>query len=99
MTEIELKQFKDEIKEHVSETIRSVVNGKIDKLDKKLTEYIADDTRWKEEASVYRKEQIAPVVNVFQNGSGFFKVVKWVTVTLVTLAASATAYLQLKKLF
>ncbi len=65
-----LEQFKTEMKEHVSETITRVVNGNIRDLDTKITNYIKEDTAW--------KESMEPLREAFQGS-------KWMVKALVSL--------------
>lgn len=45
-----LEQFKVEMKEHVEKAIEKHVNGGIRNIDTKLTNYIKEDTDWKNRA-------------------------------------------------
>lgn len=65
MNDEQFNQLKSELKSHVEDTIRVVVNGKIDSLRKDFSNYVADDMQWKEEAQ--------PLVDAFKGGSWFIK--------------------------
>lgn len=54
-----------ELREHLSNVVHETVNGKIDKLHRKLDDYIADDTEWKVRAE--------PVVKAFENTSWMWR--------------------------
>lgn len=63
---VALEQFKDEMKEHVSETIETVVNGGIRGIKKNLDDYIEEDKKWKIRAE--------PLVVAFESSKWGFKV-------------------------
>lgn len=65
MSPKQLKRFKEEMQNHVADTIRSTVNGKIEKIDARLENYIASDEAWKTRAE--------PVVRAFENTSWLMK--------------------------
>lgn len=50
-----LEQFKTEMKDHVAETIETVVNGGIRGIKKQLDDYIVEDTKWKESMEPLRE--------------------------------------------
>ncbi len=91
MTEIELKQFKQEMKDHVGDTIRSVVNGKIDKLTLKVDDYIKEDGEWKVRAE--------PVVKAFENGSWLWKLFIATLKFFGLVSVGIGGYIAIKKLF
>lgn len=94
-----------ELKDHVTEVIKLTVNGKIDRLtydfadwkeveaekreaiDRKLDEYIAKTTEY--------MDSTKPMVEFFQNTTGFRKVTKWLFGFLVTVGG---AYLLFKEI-
>ena len=55
MTQDVQKQFLAEITKTVEQSIETVVNGKIRKLDEKVTAYIERDEQWKKDADPYIK--------------------------------------------
>lgn len=65
MDEKQLNLLKSELKDHLSETVKNVVNGKIDAINLKLTNYIHDDETWKVRAE--------PVVKAFENTSWLWR--------------------------
>ena len=91
MDEQQRQQTIKEMRHHVEEAIIRVVNGKIDKLDQKLDNYIKDDTAWKVRAE--------PAVKVFENttwlGSLIIKFLK----VLGLLGAGMVAYITIKNFF
>ena len=91
---IVLEQFKDEMKDHVAETIRITVNGKIDDLKKTtltkedFNKYVDMDTaRWAE-----AKPALDNMKNLTTTG-------KLIVSLSVGITAVGGAYLLLKKLF
>lgn len=64
---VALERFKDEMKDHVAETIERVVNGKIKDIDFKLTTYIEEDMKW--------KESMEPLREAFTSSKWTFKMI------------------------
>lgn len=85
----QLQSFKDEIREHLADTVRTVVNGKIDKIDRKLDLYIVDDTAWKVRAE--------PVVKAFENTSWLWKIFIGALKTIGLLIPVGGALVAIKK--
>ena len=88
MTPEQLHEFKIELKDHIGEVITLKVNGKIDKIDAKLTEYIKDDIAWKLEYE--------PYIKGLANVSGAMKI--GVAIAL-GISAVIGAFISLKNLF
>lgn len=66
MTPEQYQQFTDNIKE----TIKTTVNGKIDRIEKKLDTYIEEDNKWKAAAQ--------PTIDMGNNVRGFNKVLMYI---------------------
>lgn len=66
-----------EIKEEITTTVRTVVNGKIDKMNEKFDVYIDDDMRWKGTVDEYMKE-MSPVKDGLRTIQSLNKFAKWV---------------------
>jgi len=81
------EQIQD-LKEHVAETVRTVVNGKIDGLNLKLDNYIDNDMAWKERAE--------PLVIAYENTTWLSKIVLNIMKFGILLASAITAYLFIK---
>ena len=65
----------DKLIQEVTNTVRVVVNGKIDAIDKKLDAYIVGDMKWKETVDEFMVE-LTPVkdgVHAVQSINKFFK--------------------------
>lgn len=88
MTPEQLEQFKDEMKAHVSDTIRVVVNGKIDNISQKLGDYVKADEEWKQRAE--------PFVKAFENTSWLFKLTIGTLKLLGLLGVSIAAIVTIK---
>ena len=67
----------EELKSHIAETIKIVVNGKIDKIDANLNTYIKEDTEWKDEYE--------PYIKGLANVSGGVKILVWCAVGISAL--------------
>lgn len=89
------KQFK-RLMEHQNRAIKSAikthVNGKIDKIDAKLTEYIEGDEKWKAEQMEYREREIKPLVETRQNWDWAGSKAKALGTGLVLVAGAITAW-------
>ena len=72
----------------IKHVIQDTVNGKIDKIDRKIDQYIKDDTAWKENAD--------PVIRTLNNLTGTGKFLIMLFGGLGTIAG---AYLVLKGIF
>lgn len=88
MSPEQLEQLKDDLKEHVAATVRTVVNGKIDNIAKKLDTYITDDDEWKRRAE--------PVVKAFENTSWLFQLFIGTLKILGLLGGAVVAILAIK---
>jgi len=80
MNDQQLKNFKDEIKEHIEIVIQAKVNGKIDKITKKLDDYIAVDEAWKQTAT--------PVIKMGTNVRGFGVITGYFLAFITALSAA-----------
>lgn len=72
MTPAQLQELKD----HVATTIQEKVNGKIDRIDTKIDEYIKGDLKWKETVDTFVTE-MAPVKDGVHALQLVNKFVKW----------------------
>ena len=77
-----------ELKDHVAETVRTVVNGKIDILSSKLDDYIVEDTAWKDRAE--------PLVKAYENSNWLWKIILNIMKFVVLVGATITAWLLIK---
>lgn len=69
------KEQLEELKTEVASTVRVVVNGKIDAIDKKFDAYVMQDMQWKETVDEFMVE-LTPVkdgVHAVQSINKFFK--------------------------
>lgn len=96
----------DKIIEGLTPNLQSViiktVNGKIDKMDKKLDEYISQDTNDKQKLFDWQtnwdktwKEDYAPTVRGLVNATGGAKIAVWIALGITAISG---AYLAIKKL-
>ena len=82
------KKDREIIREVIGESIKIHVNGKIDKMHKKLDDYIVADMAWKEKAE--------PVIKMGENAVGASKVMLYLT---MIISAVGGAYLIIKNIF
>ena len=103
MNDVQLKKIIDHqsktIKKVVNKTIKETVNGKIDKIDKKLDDYIIVDVAWKDkdrewksEMQEYRKEKLEPIVETSGHAAWLTESFKAV-LALIILIGGAIAML------
>jgi hypothetical protein len=86
-----LNEFTLQLSEHLSQTVqgsvkytvREVVNGKIDKIQKDISQYIDADTKW--------KEKVAPLIETYEAATNLQKMALTASKTSVTIVAGATA--------
>ena len=83
MTNDQFLQFKEEMNRNIQDSIKITVNGKIDKIDKKLDDYILKDTAWKETAQ--------PAIKIGLNLKGFGAVSAYFMGVAATLSAAWVA--------
>lgn len=81
------KEF-EQLKQHVAETIKITVNGKIDKLNDKIDNYIKEDNEWKEKAE--------PVIEMGINARGASAAVLWIAGIVIAVGG---AWLMIRNLF
>ena len=81
--------FHKENKKIIEDTIRVVVNGKIDRMNSKLEAYILEDTKWKETAT--------PVVKAYEDTDAFRRVGAIILKGLILIGAAISAYLIIRK--
>lgn len=91
MTNGQLVQFKEEIKEHLEEVVKQTVNGKIDAIQKRLDDYIKADEAWKVRAE--------PVVKAFENTNWLFKLFVGLLKVIAAVGAAGTAFFFIKEKF
>lgn len=91
------EQF-EEINNTIKSTIKTEVNGKIDRLNTKIDNYIKQDNQW--------KDGVTPSIDIMKKMSGFASVGGAILKTAVLIGAASTAiwglikmvgYLALKK--
>jgi len=71
MTEEELKRVIEAINHSTAATVESTVNGKIRKIDEKLSEYIHSDLKWKE-------DKVEPLIDAHRTIKNVGLFIKWV---------------------
>lgn len=76
MNEEQLKKLIEAINYSTATIIESVVNGKIKRIDEKLSEYIHGDIKWKEE----KVEPLIEAHSTIKNAAVF---IKWAAGTVV----------------
>lgn len=74
MTEVQLEKLQKTIKDQIETTVKLVVNGKIDRLNDKLDNYIITDNQWKEDAQ--------PSIDLGKNVNGFGRVLAYILGTI-----------------
>lgn len=79
----------EQIKKEIQSTIKVVVNGKIDKIDQKLEEYIKSDNEWKAAAQ--------PVIDMGRNVQGFGRVSLYIVGFVAAVSGAILYILQLVK--
>ena len=67
---------KKELIQEVTNTVRVVVNGKVDDMHKKLDSYISEDLKWKGEVNTFM-EELLPVRDGLITVQLINKFVKW----------------------
>lgn len=70
MTDEELKRLIEAINHSTMATIETTVNGKIRRIDEKLSEYIHTDLKWKE-------EKVEPLIEAHRTVKNVGIFVKW----------------------
>lgn len=76
MTPEQHEHYINEMKNIVADTIRTIVNGKIDGMRNDLTNYIKEDTLWKNTAD--------PYIKLAANISGTWKFLVYVVVGVLS---------------
>lgn len=76
MNDVQLKKIIAHQNKNIKKAIEINVNGKIDKIDQKLTTYIIEDTNWKNDAQKYREEKLQPLIETTDNVSWMGKFIK-----------------------
>lgn len=79
----------EQIKKAVGESIQVHVNGKIDKMNTKLDDYIITDNAWKKEAD--------PYIKGLANVSGAAKLVVWLAISVSSVVGAILAIKNLLK--
>lgn len=90
MNQEQIQTFKDEIKDHLADTVKVTVNGKIDEIDRKIDLYIKEDTAWKVRAE--------PVVKAFENTNWLFKLFVSTLKFVALVGGAGGAYVAITKL-
>lgn len=68
--------------------VKKHVNGHIRELDKKVTDYIVEDNKWKADAEKYRLEHIEPVIRNSENTQITFNTgKKWISNLATTITS------------
>ena len=70
MKEEQFSKLLQTIREEVNDTVKVVVNGKIDRIQQKLDDYIASDIEWKNQAK--------PSIELGRNVNGFGRVLAYI---------------------
>ena len=70
MNEVELQKLIEAINKSTTTTVESVVNGKIKRMDDKLSEYIHNDLKWKE-------EKVEPLIDAHRTIKNLGIFLKW----------------------
>ncbi len=70
MNETDLSKLIEAINKSTSATVETVVNGKIRHIDQKLTDYIHDDLKWKE-------EKVEPLIEAHSTVKNLAIFLKW----------------------
>lgn len=70
MNDDQLKRLIEAINHSTVATIESTVNGKIRRIDEKLSEYISSDLKWKE-------EKVEPLIDAHRTVKNVAIFVKW----------------------
>ena len=78
MNETDLSKLIEAINKSTSATAETVVNGKIRHIDQKLTDYIHDDLKWKE-------EKVEPLIEAHSTVKNLAIFLKWGQVLLSQL--------------
>ncbi len=71
------------IEETVRHTIETVVNGKVDRINYKLDNYIKEDNIW--------KDNVTPSIEIMKKMQGFGSVGGWVLKTVILIGSAVTA--------
>lgn len=71
------KEQHEELIREVTNTVRVVVNGKIDSLDKKIDTYVSGDLKWKETVDTFMGE-LMPIKEGMRALQYINKFFKWV---------------------
>lgn len=66
------------IKNSVETSVKETVNGKINRLDEKLDNYIAADTKWKE-------EKVEPLIDAHRTIKNVANFLKWIAGVLAAI--------------
>ena len=91
MNEEQMQAFKDEMKVHIADTIRVVVNGKIDGLRDDFQDYVRGDEAWKVRAE--------PMVVAYTNARWSFKVFISLLKVLAAVGGAVGAVYSMYKIF
>lgn len=87
------EQF-EKMMSHIEDTIRATVNGKIDKIQYTVNEYIKTDMAWKEVDKVW-KSNAEPVITMGTSITGFGKVFAYIVGTIATLGGLVALFINL----
>lgn len=83
MNDQQYANFLEEMKSHIQTSIKSEVNGKIDRLTTSLQTYIKEDTAWKIEAQ--------PAIDVFKNLTGAGKIIVILAIGVSAIVGAISA--------
>lgn len=94
----EFAEFKGELGEHIAQSVQGAVkvtvNGKIDKINEKLDNYIMSDNTWKDEyktADDTWKEGLKPLMDIYKTASSAQKLLLVISKNAVTLVLGVSA--------
>jgi hypothetical protein len=79
-------EHQQEIIKAVRETIKETVNGKIDRMDKKIDEYIIKDNEYKASTDEWRKS-VTPSIEIMKSMESFSKGTMFVFKFIIAMGA------------
>lgn len=86
MNEEQLKQLIEAINHSTVATIETTVNGKIRRIDEKLSEYIHEDLKWKE-------EKVEPLIDAHRTVKNIAVFLKWLAGTIVAVGVLSKLFI------
>lgn len=80
MNKDQFNQLQILIKETVEVTVKTIVNGKIDRIQSKLDQYIIDDNEWKKSAQ--------PAIDLGNTARGASTAALWLAGVIITIGGA-----------